>query len=275
MVLNITGMSSNLALSVIDATKDRQIDSMRREPVHNRSVEAFKDRIASITTPEELVADFEVYQFVMKAFDLEDQMFGRAMMRRILESDPSDDASLVNRLTDPRFEEIHEGLGFVNEDGETQIPDFADAGWVDGMVDRYFDQVFVNENGEQNATVGTVLHFHEEHSGITSWYHVLKDEDLTEFFQTALGLPSELSGLEVDEQKRRLEDKFDLSTLSDPAVRDQLVAKYVAISDVLNPPTFGATSVTSLFQSISLSGQFLTAQIDIPSITYSASSLYR
>ncbi len=275
MVLNITGMSSNLALSVIDATKDRQIDSMRREPVHNRSVEAFKDRIASITTPEELVADFEVYQFVMKAFDLEDQMFGRAMMRRILESDPSDDASLVNRLTDPRFEEIHEGLGFVNEDGETQIPDFADAGWVDGMVDRYFDQVFVNENGEQNATVGTVLHFREEHSGITSWYHVLKDEDLTEFFQTALGLPSELSGLEVDEQKRRLEDKFDLSTLSDPAVRDQLVAKYVAISDVLNPPTFGATSVTSLFQSISLSGQFLTAQIDIPSITYSASSLYR
>ena len=275
MVLNITGMSSNLALSVIDATKDRQIDSMRREPVHNRSVEAFKDRIASITTPEELVADFEVYQFVMKAFDLEDQMFGRAMMRRILESDPSDDASLVNRLTDPRFEEIHEGLGFVNEDGETQIPDFADAGWVDGLVDRYFDQVFVNENGEQNATVGTVLHFREEHSGITSWYHVLKDEDLTEFFQTALGLPSELSGLEVDEQKRRLEDKFDLSTLSDPAVRDQLVAKYVAISDVLNPPTFGATSVTSLFQSISLSGQFLTAQIDIPSITYSASSLYR
>lgn len=268
-------MSSNLALSVIDATKEKQLGTLRNEPTHTRALEAFKERIATITTPEELVGDYEVYRFVMVAFDLEDQMFGRAMMRRILESDPSDDDSLVNRLTDPRFSEIHEAMGFVSEDGDIQIPDFSDTSWIAEMETRYFDRIFVNENAEQNATVGNVLRFRAEYGEISSWYDVLKDSDLTEFFQTALGLPSELSGLEVDEQKRRLEQKFDLSTLSDPQVRDQLVSKYVAISDVLNPPTATVSGVVSLFQSINLSGQFLSAQIDVPSITFSASSLYR
>jgi hypothetical protein len=211
----------------------------------------------------------------MKAFDLEDQIFGKGMMRRVLESDPSDDTSLVNRLTDPRFEELHTAMGFVTAAGSV-TPDFTDSAWVENIVDKYFDRIFINTNDAQNENVGTVLEFREKFSGITSWYQVLQDEKLTDFFQVSLGLPEEISALDVDVQKGLFENKFDLAKLADPAERQKLIDKYVAVSDILNPPSTGVnSSALSVIQSINLSGQFVPITLDVPSITYSASMLYK
>jgi hypothetical protein len=275
MVLSINGLGSQLALNLIDSTKERQLQSLRNEPAHARAEAAFRERIGSITTPEELIKDYEVYSFVMSAFDLEDQIFGKGMMRKILESDPSDETSLVNRLTDGRFGEIHASLAFVTSSGP-QIPNFSDPAWQDAIVDRYYNRVFINENDAQNETVGTVLHFREEVGEINNWYDVLKDTDLAEFFRVALNLPEEMAAVDVDIQKRELERRYDLSKLSDPAEQERLMARYVAISDVLNPPQWAASSMAlSVLQNASLGGQFVPATINLPTISYSAASLYR
>lgn len=275
MVLSISGLGSQLAMNVIDATRGRQLTSMRAEPSHARAEADFRSRIGSITSPEELVKDYEVYSFVMKAFDLEDQIFGKGMVRKILESDPSDDSSLVNRLTDSKFTDLHGAMGFVTDSGAA-TPDFSNASWVNGIVEKYYNRAFINENDNQNSTVGTVLNFREKASSLTSWFHVLKDSTLTEFFQTALGLPSELSGLDIDVQKRILSEKYDLTKLSDPAEQERLITRYIAISDVLYPPSANVNSTAlSVLQSFNLSGQFVPITIDMPTISYSASSLYR
>ena len=275
MSISIAGLGSILALKIIDATRDRQIETLKSDVVHARAEQSFRERIAGITIPAELVGDFEVYGFVMRAFDLEDQIFGKGMIRKVLEADPSDEESLVNRLTDGRFGELHASLAFTTENGP-QSPDFSDPIWVDGIVERYYAQVFANTNADQNGTVGTVLHFRSKVDEIDSWYDVLKDEDLTSFFQVALGMPSQLSGLDVDMQKRQLEAKFDLATLSDPKVLARLEAKYVAISDVLNPPQSQAVDpIVGLFSSVSTGSQFVPVTMDLPTIQLSASSLYR
>ncbi len=175
MVLSITGLSSNLALNLIDATKDRQLDSMRTEPMHKRAEADFRERIGAITSPEEFVQDYEVYSFVMRAFDLEDQIFGKGIMRKILESDPDDDSSLLNNLSDSRFDEIHEAMGFTTSGGVAQVPNFNDQFWVHGIVEQYYGINFVNEHDAANETVGTVLQFREAVSELTAWYGVLKD----------------------------------------------------------------------------------------------------
>lgn len=275
MVLSISGLGSQLAMNVIDATRGRQLTTMRSEPLHARAEADFRSRISAITTPADLVKDYKVYSFIMKAFDLEDQIFGKGMVRKILESDPSDDSALVNRLTDSKFTELHETMGFFTNDGP-QTPDFSDASWVQGIVDKYYNRVFINENDNQNSTVGTVLNFRETASGLTSWFHVLKDSSLTEFFQTALSLPSELSGLDIDIQKRILSEKYDLSKLADPVERERLVTRYIAISDVLNPPSTNINSIAlSVLQNFNVGGQFVPITIDMPTISYSAASLYR
>ncbi|WP_372886865.1 DUF1217 domain-containing protein [Shimia sp.] len=274
MVLSITGLSSNLALNLIDATKDRQLETMQKEPVHARAESVFRERIGAITTPEELVQDFEVYSFVMRAFDLEDQIFGKGMMRKILESDPDDDTSLVNRLTDSRFTELHEAMGFTTGAGP-QVPDFTDEAWVQDIVDRYYQTAFINANDAENETVGTVLHFRDTVAEISTWYDVLKDTDLTQFFQVALGLPSEMSGLDVDKQFEILAEKFDIAKLSDPAELKKLESRYVAISDALNQTASVNNAALSILQNAATSGQFVPVTIDISAISYSSASLYR
>lgn len=275
MVLSISGMSSQLALSLLDRTKDRQLESMQSEPQHARAADVFRERIANISTPAEFVADYEVYSFVMKAFDLEDQIFGKGMIRKVLESDPSDDDSLVNRLTDDRFEDLNDALGFTTSEG-AQIPDFSGTAWQESIVDQYYERQYINENTEQNEIVGSVLHFRKEYSEMSTWYNVLADETMTEFFQVALNLPTDISGLDVDKQKTIYEDKFDISKLSDPEERERLISRYVAISEALSPSTSlpGSTALT-LLQSSGSASQIVSITMDISAVSFSSVSLYR
>ncbi|MGH1466649.1 MAG: DUF1217 domain-containing protein [Cognatishimia sp.] len=274
MVLSVSGLGSQMALNLVDRTRDRQMESLKSEAQHQRLAEGFRERIASITTPEEFVKDFEVYSFVMKAHDLEDEIYGKGMIRKILESDPDDDRSLVNRLTNSDFSALHETMGFTTGSGP-QIPDFADTAWQDAMVDRYFETTFRVENAEQNQTVGTVLELREKVADIDNWFDVLKDKELTEFFQRALFLPEEMSGLDVDKQAKVFEKKFDLEKLSDPDEIDRLVTRFIAISDILDPPQTTYNSVAISLLNSSITGQFVPITLDIPPINYSRASLYR
>lgn len=273
MVLSIAGLGSQLALNFIDSTKDRQMEILRNEPRNQREAEAFKERIASISSPEEFVQDYEVYSFVMKAFDLEDQIFGRGMIRKVLESDPSDETSLVNRLTNSSLGELHGALGFTTAAGP-QSPDFTNAEWQQGIIDRYYETVFLNENAEQNATVGTVLELRAKVGEIDSWIDVLKDREIGEFFRTALGLPSEMARLEIEQQERIFENRFDIEKLKDPEEVESLITRYVAISDVLNPPQFATSTAVSLLSS-SIGGQFVPITINIPPVSFSGSTVFR
>jgi hypothetical protein len=256
---------------LFDTTRAQQLEQLQAEPRNQRAVERFLSDIGSITTPKELIENFEVYSFVMRAFDLSDQIFGRGMMRRILEADPSDESSLVNRLTDGRFREIHEALGFTTADGPT-VPNFEDPRWQQAIVSRYFDQELENAIGEQNSTVGTVLSLRRQVSELTSWFDVLKDREMTEFFRTALGLPEQMASVDLDRQRAIFEREFDLASLSDPSVLDRLITRYMAISDVTNPQSVTGSSALSILQNSS--GLGVIVSLDVPQVPFSATSLY-
>ena len=271
MVLNISGFSSQLGLQLLDATRPQQMEQLQREPRNQRGVDGFREGIGSITSPEELVENFEVYSFVMQAFDLEDQIFGRGLMRKMLESDPSDSTSLVNRLTDPRFREIHDALGFTKTGAAK--PDFSDPVWQQGIVDLYFEQQFENNAADQNEAVGAVLKFRREAPDINNWFEVLRDRELTEFFQTSLGLPQEMSGLDLDKQKAIFESKLDLTTITDPEVQDRLTNRYIAVTDALDGPAAFSSPALSVLQSSGGLGVIIS--LNVPLVQFSASALYR
>lgn len=273
MVISVSGLSSQAALNLIDKTRDTQLVTLRSEGQHDRAAEVFRERIGSITTPEELVEDFEVYSFVMRAFDLEDQIFGRGMMRKILESDPSDTTALVNRLSDSRFGEIHEALGFTAAGGAIQVPDFTDTAWQESIVDRYFNIEFQNQYNEQNETVGTVMEFRDKVESFDNWYNILSDRTMTEFFQTALGMPTQLSSLDIDKQAEMLEKRFSLEKLSDPREVEGLISRYMIIRDVNNPPAQATSAAIQILNSNS--GQFVPFTLDISAVNFSGSSIYR
>lgn len=261
--MTLAALGTTLAMAVINRSYDTQLDHTARDPLNARKIEAFQDRIGTIETVDQFVEDYEVFSFVMEAFDLEDQIFGKGMMKAMLKSDITDPDSLAARLTDPRFRDLYVEMGFT-QGGEANL-NTADPAWQQAMVDRFVGQNFINDQAEVNADLGALLHFRREAPEIATWYDVLKDKEVAQVLRTALGLPDSMAMLDLDKQITIFESKMDLSDFKDPEFVTGMERKFSAIADA-NAAFAGAapSPVLTLFQS---NTQFAPVTLDLEAIT--------
>lgn len=262
------GVSTLLGLRIADATRETRVMSIRDSAEHSRAIAGFRERIGEVRSVEALLADRELYVFVMRAFDLEDQIFGKAMIRKVLESDPAKPDALVRKLTDPRFLEIHKGLGFgPGGIGNTSVND---TGWQQGIINRYVERQFIEGQSLQNENVGNILEFRQKAPQVRNWFDVLKDPGMAQFMRTALGLPAESVRLDVDRQAALFAQKFDLEKLQDPQERNRLEKLYAIITDARDPSRVGQNAAVQLMSgALTLAGsggQFVPTTLDISMI---------
>ncbi|MCB5410840.1 DUF1217 domain-containing protein [Pseudogemmobacter faecipullorum] len=224
-----SGLSGAFALKLIHRSRDSFEAAIQRDPVNSREITAFRERVGQITTAEQLVNDFEVYSFVMKAYDLESHIFGKAMMKKVLSSTSGEKGALIDKMTDSRFKDLYHALGFT--EGGTANKNTSDPEWVETMVGRYVEQKLINSQLEMNSTAGTVLHAEARAPKLSNWYTVLADPKLQDFFYTALNLSDALKSSDIDMQASMLKKKFDITTLNEPGVLDGLISRYTAIAD--------------------------------------------
>ena len=267
-MISVAGMSTNVALRIVNATEDKQQEMIRSEPQHARAIEYFMENISDVQSVDDLMEDYDLYSFVMKAYDLEDQIFGKAMMEKILKSDIEDRDALVNKLTDSRFKDLYTALGF-GAGGEGNINTLLTS-WKTSVVDKYVDTQFVNAKTDENETLGAALAFRRKAGDVNSAFDILRDTDLSKVVRTVLGLPASMAALDIDKQAALINEKLDLETLSDPEVIEEMVTKYVAISDATSgsstTPLSGAMTILSSASSFA-SGSFVPVTIDIAAIS--------
>ncbi len=264
----VIGTSTQLGLRIADATRDAQVTAIRDSAEHSRSIATFRDRISEIRNVDDLLADRRLYVFVMKAFNLEDQIFGKAMIRKILESDPTKPESLVRRLTDPRFMELHKGLGFgPGGEGNTSVMERA---WQDGIVARYVERQFINGQAEKSETVGNVLEFRQKAEKVKTWFDILKDPMMGKFMRTALGMPEAVVGLDVDRQAALFAKKYDIEKLQNPEERARLERLYAIITDARDTSRIGQNAAVQILSGgLHLNGgggRFVPITLDIEMI---------
>ena len=274
-MISLSGLNTRMGLQLVDATRDRQLEQILNSAQDKRAIAAFEARIGNVETVDQLMEDRELYVFVMKAFDLEDQIFGKALIKKLLKSDADDPASLVNRLTDSRFKEMHTQLGFKDEGTRNSLTD--SAAWRTVMINRYVEQRFESAQADQNEKVGTVLEFRRKAGAVKNWFDVLKDPEMTEFMRTSLGVPSSVAGLDIDKQVELFKAKFDITKLQDPAELEKLERKYVAISDAqagVNSASNVALTLMNAAVSAGAGGQFTPITLDISAVTSFRRSSY-
>lgn len=255
------GLSATLSLKLIERERDVFETSIEKNALNKREIDAFRSRIGSIQSVEALMGDYEVYSFVMKAFDLEDQIFGKALMKKILSSDGSDKTSLINKMTDARFKEAFKTLGFT--DGGTRNPNTTEPAWVEDMVDLYVERKMISAQVQSNPTVGTVLHTQAKVESISTWYTVLADRKLQDFFYTALNLPDAMKGTDLDAQVATLKKKFDLETIKDPEVFATMQRRYIAIAEARTAQASVQNNpILQLFQTSSMQRSIISINLD-------------
>lgn len=271
----VIGTSTQLGLRIADATRDAQVSAIRSSAEHSRAIETFRDRISEVRTVDDLLADRRLYVFVMKAFDLEDQIFGKAMIRKILESDPSKPDALVRRLTDPRFMELHKGLGFgPGGEGNTSVMERA---WQDGIVARYIERQFIDGQAAKSETVGNILEFRQKAGNVKTWFDILKDPMMGKFMRTALGMPEAIVGLDVDRQAALFAKKYDIEKLQDPEERGRLERLYAIITDARDTSRIGQNAAVQILSGglAQTGGRFVPITLDIEMIGSSPRRPYR
>ena len=77
-----------------------------------RETEYYKANIGNVTSIDEFLGDYRLYSYAMKAHGLEDMTYAKAFMRKVLESDLSDDNSYANMLTDERYQNFARAFSF-------------------------------------------------------------------------------------------------------------------------------------------------------------------
>ena len=213
------------------ANSEKSLERISNSPLVSREVEYYLANISSVKTPEEFVNEPRLLNFALKAFGLEEMSYAKAFMQKMLEGGTTDESSLANQLTDPRYREFVEAFNFVQF--TTAATSFDKA--QQGVVDRYYQQTLEQEAGNENTGARLAIYFERKAPEITNAFDILGDPALIQVFQSAFGFSSNMSFSSIDKQAEIINERIDFEDLQDPEKLGKLVNRFLVGWETQNP----------------------------------------
>lgn len=229
----------------LQSTYVKQFEAFSKSPQLARDSTYFLENIGNVTSAKELVDDRQLLSVALGAFGLQDDINNKYFIQKILSDGVSDDDALANKLADKRYRKLSEAFGF----GPGEIRQTANINAMLNVAAKNQVEEFEIAVGETDQTMRVALYAqHElvevvggEQSERTKWFTVLGLPPLREVFEVALGLPSGIGQVDIDQQVDIFQDRFrsvlgisDLSSVSDADVMERLTNLYLARSQIQN-----------------------------------------
>lgn len=218
----------------------------------DRETTYFREKIGTVRTAADLVADRTLLKVSLGAFGLQDDLPNRYFIQKVLEGGVLDADSLANKLSDPRYAALTKAFGF----GDYSVPRTVLSTFPDEIVSAYRDKDFEVAVGTVDETLRLALALDGELGRLTDrtasadarWFGVMGSAPLREVFETALGLPETFASLDIDQQlgvfRQRAEQVFGVSEVgdfSDPAMTERLRTRFLVLAEAGN----GSSAVAS------------------------------
>ena len=139
-------------------TRDEQQQRLSESSVIQRQTDGFVEKLNNVKTVDDLFADRDVLTVVLGAFGLQDQIGNTGLLRQVLEADPSDSASLPNRLPDTRFLDLATAFNFGGEGGP-QLSGLAGGDPVRDQLANYsdVDSLLLSDRSQDRAVLRQAL----------------------------------------------------------------------------------------------------------------------
>lgn len=219
-----------------------------------RDEQYFRDRIASIDTAEQLVADRRLLRISLTAFGLQDDLPNRAFLRKVLESQTSDTKSLASRLSDKRYRQFSEAFAF----GNRIVPRNKLATFPGEILAQFRDRSFELAVGQTDGTMRSALAMQRDlpalarqnTSDLAQWYTVLGTPSLRTIFEKAFNLPTSFGALDIDRQvdilkarTERLTGSNTIGQFTDTAAIETLTQRFFLADEVSQIRSIGSGSV--------------------------------
>ncbi|EBA08575.1 DUF1217 domain-containing protein [Sagittula stellata] len=214
----------------------------------------FRETIGSVTSVDDLMKDNDLLKVALTAFGVEERTNSKTLLKRVFEEGATNPGALANVLGDKGLIAMTKAFGFDTEPTTAiRTEEFADK-----IIDNYQWQAFEDAVNEVNPTIGTALSFQRGAPALaglsgsenTKWFNVLGDSTMREVFQTALGLPSSFSQIDIDKQVEMMKEKAasrfgitQFKDLEDEAIRNKVIYSYLLQSDVAANAGFGSQQI--------------------------------
>ena len=215
---------------LLNRTMDKQKATFVASAEIQRDEEYFRARIGTVTTAEELVSDRRLMKVALGAFGLDADIDNKYFIRKVLEEGTLASDSLANKLADKTYLKFSEAFGF----GDFSVPRTALSVFADEILGKYETRQFEGAVGDSDESLRLALSIQRElpdlAAGTTSnnarWYSIIASSSLSTVMQSALGLPTSIESLDVDQQleiyKEKAEAVFGTSDVSELAEADNL-----------------------------------------------------
>lgn len=188
----------------------------------------FTAHIGEVTSVADLMKNYRLLSYALKAFGLEDMTGSRALVRKVLEGGVDDPGSLANKMNDARFRDFARAFDFVRHGAATTQRAEASS----DIVAKFTRQTLETDAGAGNDSVRLALYFARKAPGLTNAYDILADKALFAVARTTLGLPDAMAQQNIDAQARTLEKKIDFADFRDPAKTRRFVERFAAMADM-------------------------------------------
>ncbi|MCR8549502.1 DUF1217 domain-containing protein [Salipiger sp. P9] len=215
----------------------------------------FRETIPSITSAEDLLADPELMQVVLTAFDSQDRQGSTTLLRRVLEEGTSDPTALANVLRDDKLVALSDAFGFDEAETRTVLQTEA---FASNIATQYRWQQFEDAVAEVDPAIGKALQFQRaipdlsasDISDTAKWYNVLGSTMMRGVFETALNLPNGFSQIDIDKQVETLRDKVEsrfgirsFSDLEDETILNKVIHGYLLQEQISQSSGIGSQQI--------------------------------
>lgn len=179
----------------------------------------FRDNIGNIKTAEALVNDRRLLKVALGAFGLDDDINNKYFIQKVLQDGTLKTDALANKLSDKQYQKMSAAFGF----GDFAIPGTQISDFPDKILAAYTNRQFEIAVGEQDDNLRLALNAQRELSTLAGksssdtakWFTVLGNAPLRSVFEKALGLPSSIGALDLDQQVTAFKDKASRQLGSD------------------------------------------------------------
>lgn len=253
-------MSGYAGWTLLKRTMTVQTAAFNKSPEIVRDTDYFRVKIGTVKTAADLVSDRRLLSVALGAFGLDSDINNKAFIQKILSDGTQTATSLANRLADKRYAQFAAAFGFDQTKPATQTTGFADT-----IVSAYKNREFESAVGDQDDDLRLALNAQRELSALAArstsenvkWYTILGNTPLRTVMTKALGLPSSVGSLDLDQQMNIFQTKaaaiFGSSTVSqfsNATTLDSLVKRFLTRSqaDQLISQTSSSSIALSLIQ---------------------------
>ncbi|MCB8820755.1 DUF1217 domain-containing protein [Microvirga rosea] len=231
-VVGMAMLSTYLNYKLINKDLRQSLDRVADQTTVLRETKYYKENIGKIGSAKEFLADHRLYKYAMEAYGLDDMIYAKAFMRKVLESDLNDENSFVNRLSDERYRDFAKAFQFTADGTTAAKPDIQTDKQEDDLLDTYNQEIANKAKAVEDDTD----YYSKTVAKLTNIDGFVNDRRLVEYSLKAFGIDPTYYSAQIM-RKILTSDPSDpssyINSIKDPAYAE-IAESLQALADSFN-----------------------------------------